>query len=203
MEPTLIVGDQIIITKFAYGYTRVTAPWIHGRVLARAPERGDVAVFKLPRDGRTNFIKRVIGLPGDRVQMKGGVLWLNGRQIPRETLPSVWIPSAHGFTRTVARIRETLPNGRQYVTYDYGADAVGDNTDLFIVPAGHYFVIGDNRDDSLDSRFSRMVGTGFVPAENLIGRAELILLSWSPGASLRRPETWFRETRFGRVIYGP
>ena len=199
MDPTLQEGDYLIVSKGAYGYSRhsivFSPPIFSGRILGRAPERGDIVVFKLPRDGRTDFVKRLIGLPGDRVQMKAGTVFINDVPVPRRAMPSVTMDSGYGFARSVARYQETLPNGKSYTTYDLGPDGEVDNTQVFVVPEGQYFFLGDNRDNSLDSRFPREIGVGFVPAENLVGKAQIILLSWRRGASLLKPWTWVMNAR--------
>ena len=204
MEPTLLEGDYIIVSKFSYGYSRHSIPFspplFKGRIMERAPERGDIIVFKLPRDGRTDYIKRLIGLPGDRVQMRQGRLWINGKEVVDKELPPVMIDSGYGFTRNVQRFQETLPGGRTFITYDFGPDGDVDNTPTFVVPEGHYFFMGDNRDNSLDSRVPAEIGVGFVPAENLVGKAQIILLSWNPGASLFKPWTWVMNARPSRFF---
>ena len=207
MEPTLLEGDYIIVSKFSYGYSRHSIPFspplFKGRIMERSPERGDIIVFKLPRDGRTDYIKRLIGLPGDRVQMRQGRLWINGKEVVDKELPPVMIDSGYGFTRNVQRFQETLPGGRTFITYDFGPDGDVDNTPTFVVPEGHFFFMGDNRDNSLDSRVPAEIGVGFVPAENLVGKAQIILLSWNPGASLFKPWTWVlnaRPSRFFNIL---
>ena len=207
MEPTLLEGDYIIVSKFSYGYSRHSIPFspplFKGRIMERAPERGDIIVFKLPRDGRTDYIKRLIGLPGDRVQMRQGRLWINGKEVVDKELPPVMIDSGYGFTRNVQRFQETPPGGRTFITYDFGPDGDVDNTPTFVVPEGHFFFMGDNRDNSLDSRVPAEIGVGFVPAENLVGKAQIILLSWNPGASLFKPWTWVlnaRPSRFFNIL---
>ena len=207
MEPTLLEGDYIIVSKFSYGYSRHSIPFspplFKGRIMERSPERGDIIVFKLPRDGRTDYIKRLIGLPGDRVQMRQGRLWINGKEVVDKELPPVMIDSGYGFTRNVQRFQETLPGGRTFITYDFGPDGDVDNTPTFVVPEGHFFFMGDNRDNSLDSRVPAAIGVGFVPAENLVGKAQIILLSWNPGASLFKPWTWVlnaRPSRFFNIL---
>ena len=205
MEPNLYEGDYIIVSKFSYGYSRHSIPFspplFEGRILGKGPERGDIVVFKLPRDNRTDYIKRVIGLPGDRVQMRGGLLYLNGQQVKREALPPVIEDTGYGFTRQVMRYRETLPGGRQFLTDDFGPDNDLDNTEVFTVPEGHYFMMGDNRDNSSDSRVPPEAGgVGYVPAENLVGKAQIILLSWSPGASIFKPWTWVMNAQPGRFF---
>jgi len=205
MEPTLLEGDYIIVSKSSYGYSYHSIPFnppiFHGRVLARTPERGDVVVFKLPRDGRTDYVKRLVGLPGDRIQMKGGVLYINGTAVPRRALTRATVDNGYGTPRSVDRYEETLPNGKRYVTYDYGPDGEMDNTEVFIVPEDHYFFMGDNRDISLDSRFASAIGVGYVPAENLVGKAQVIMLSWDKAASLFKPWTWVADARPGRFFH--
>jgi signal peptidase I len=205
MEPTLLEGDYVIVAKTSYGYSGfsipLNPPLIQGRVLPRAPHRGDIVVFKLPRDHHFDYVKRLVGLPGDRLQVIGGVLLLNGVAVPRKPLEPVLVDSGYGFTRSVQRYEETLPGGPSYVTYDYGPDGRLDNTGVFVVPAGHYFMMGDNRDNSLDSRVPASDGgVGFVPFENLEGKAQLIMLSWSAGASILKPWTWFMDIRLGRFF---
>jgi signal peptidase I len=207
MEPNLLEGDYIIVAKYAYGYSRHSIPFspplFSGRILDHAPQRGDIIVFKLPRDGHTDYIKRLIGLPGDRIDVRGGVVYINGKEIPREELPSVKVDSGYGFVRDVERFQETLPNGRKYVTYDYGPDGDMDNRGGFIVPEGHYFFMGDNRDNSLDSRAPEAIGVGYVPEENLVGKADIILLSWDKDASIFKPWTWVlnaRPSRFFNIL---
>ena len=205
MEPTLLEGDYIIVSKYAYGYSRNSIPFspplFKGRILEKAPQRGDIVVFKLPRDGHTDYIKRLIGLPGDRIQVTGGVLSINGKPVPRKPLTPVMIDSGWGFTRSVERYQETFPNGRTFITYDFGPDGDVDNTGVYVVPEGHYFFMGDNRDNSLDSRVPSEIGVGYVPAENLVGKAQIILLSWNKGASLFKPWTWFLDARPSRFFH--
>ena len=206
MEPNLYEGDYIVVTKFSYGYSHhsipLSPPIFKGRVFEKVPKRGDIVVFKTPHDNHTDLIKRVIGLPGDTIQMKQGLLYLNGELVPRTPLPSVKEDIGEGYVRDVARYRETLPGGKTYVTDDFGADGDLDNTDVYLVPAGHYFMMGDNRDNSLDSRVAPEAGgVGYVPAENLVGRAQIILLSWSPGASIFKPWTWVLNARPSRFVH--
>jgi len=210
MEPNLYEGDYVIVTKFNYGYSRHSPPislpssLFSGRLFAREPTRGDVIVFKLPRDtsGRTDYIKRLIGLPGDRIQVKQGVVYINDRPVARKPMPDGTEDMGYGVLRPVQRFRETLPNGVSYVVNSFGPDGEVDNTGVYIVPEGHYFMMGDNRDNSLDSRFPEEVGVGMVPAEDLEGPARIVLLSWRPGASIFKPWTWLnlRPDRFFHLL---
>jgi signal peptidase I len=195
MEPNLYEGDYVVVTKFSYGYSRYSIPFgpplFKGRIFEKPPQQGDIAVFKTPRDNHTDLIKRVIGLPGDRIQMKDGLLYINDKQVPRVPAGSVKEDVGEGYIRDVARFRETLPNGRSYLTDDFGPDGQLDNTDVYTVPPGNYFMMGDNRDNSADSRVPPEAGgVGYLPAENLVGRAQIVLVSWNKGASLFKPWTW-------------
>jgi signal peptidase I len=189
MEPGLVEGDYILVSKFSYGWSRASIPFspplFPGRVLGRAPDRGDVIVFKSGPAG-TAVIKRVVGLPGDRIQVRGGEVLVNGRALPQTALARV-----AGERGPAALIQERMPEGRSYLTLDRGSGREGDDTDAHRVPADSYFVMGDNRDDSLDSRWPLGMGMGYVPAEAVVGEAQLILLSWDAGASLFKPWTWF------------
>jgi signal peptidase I len=203
MENTLLVGDYLFVSKFSYGYSLYSLPWgywirrhvdMPGRIFASEPERGDIIVFKYPPDNETDYIKRLIGLPGDRIQMRAGVLYLNGRAVPRvytgETTATI-----NGSRRTVREYRETLPNGISYITLDAAPDFPLDNTGEYVVPEGHYFLMGDNRDNSNDSREA----VGMVPFENLVGRARFIWFSIDETAELFEPWTWFGAIRYDRI----
>ncbi|WP_309643759.1 signal peptidase I [Phenylobacterium sp.] len=204
MEPALLVGDYIVVSKFDYGWSRHSVPFSpplpHGRLMGRAPERGDVVVFQLPRDESVAYIKRVIGLPGDRVQVIGGVVFVNGRAIPRAPIGPIQDPGDPQVT--VVQERETKPNGQTYTTFDRGSGHEGDDTEVYIVPADHYFVMGDNRDNSLDSRWPSAIGVGLVPADNLAGKARFVMLSWRDGASLFKPWTWVTRFQPDRALLG-
>jgi len=204
MEPALVTGDYIVVSKFAYGWSRASLlfdpPLFHGRINGRDPARGDVVVFRLPRDPQQTWIKRVIGLPGDRVQVSAGMVFVNGRPLIQTVIGPGRDHDAPA--RAVLRVQETLPEGRRYTTWLAGLGQPGDDTGVYVVPAGDYFVMGDNRDNSLDSRWPREVGVGLLPAENLVGKAEFVLASWRPGASIFKPWTWlsFQPGRFFHAI---
>lgn len=202
MEPGLRTGDYVVVWKGSYGYSRASIPFNPplpgGRILFRQPHRGDVIVFRLPRDPNQVYVKRLIGLPGDRVQVKAGQVFVNGAAIPQTPGRFVEDPEAPG--RRVREVVEPRPDGKRYVTYDGGPDHEGDDTDVYVVPAGHYFFMGDNRDNSLDSRWPRAAdGVDFVPAENLVGKVEIVMVSWNEGASILKPWTWL-DLRASRVL---
>ena len=181
MTPTLMVGDYVVAAKYAYGYGRYSVPFassvISGRILAADPEYGDIVVFRSPKDNSTDYVKRVVGLAGDRLQMRQGRLILNDRPVTRVALAEVSADTACGVDEgaTVKRWREALPSGASYVTYDCDDNSFLDNTAVFTVPPGHVFVLGDNRDNSTDSRM--MSSFGFVPMDNLVGKITRII--WS------------------------
>ena len=203
MEPNLYEGDYIVVSKWSYGYSKHSIPFsppvFNGRILGKGPERGDIAVFKLPRDNKTDYIKRVIGLPGDKVQMIANKLYINGAPVQDVVVTRAEMADMFG-PRAVTQVRETLPGGRTFMTQDFGPGGDLDDTPLYEVPAGHYFMMGDNRDNSIDSRVEMSAGVGMVPAENLVGKAEIIMFSWTPGASLFNPVSWFANVRFSRFF---
>jgi len=201
MEPNLYEGDYIIVSKWNYGYSRHAMPWspplFEGRIFGSQPDRGDVVVFKLPQDNRTDYIKRVIGLPGDRIQMIGGQLHINGEAVEDVPAGSLRIDGPFG-PMDAAQIDETLPEGRTFRIQDFGRGFDLDDTQVFEVPEGYYFMMGDNRDNSIDSR----ADVGLVPEENLVGKAQIVLFSWEPGASLWNPVSWFANLRPSRFFNG-
>lgn len=200
MIPTLLIGDYLFVSKFSYGYSRYSFPlgigFFNGRILGSAPERGDVAVFRHPPTNREDFIKRIVGMPGDRIQMISGRLHINGEAVARRRIEDHLSRDALGQVRRVPQYEETLPNGRTYVIREgFGDRGPADNTREFVVPSGNYFAMGDNRDDSNDSR-----GWGFVPADNLIGRAEILFYSTDGTAGWLQPWRWIQATRFKRIF---
>jgi len=221
MLPRLMIGDFLFVAKWPYGYSRYSLPFglasFDGRILAGAPARGDVVVFRYP--GRDeDYVKRLIGLPGDRIQLRGGQLVLNGRPVPRVRIADYLMPVTANspcryvvpaLARTVEergrrfcaypRYRETLPGGRSYEVLDQVPYGPGDDTGVYVVPQGHYFMMGDNRDDSADSRYPRGEGVGFLPADYLVGRALILFFSTDGSADWIRPWTWLSAARWDRV----
>ena len=224
MKDTLLVGDFLFVNKMAYGYSRYSCeiPFttislcpVTGRLFGAEPERGDVVVFRHPTAG-VDYIKRLIGLPGDKIQVKDGVLYINGAAAPQEPAgdfeelfeaqgPMGKHPRCEngavgeGGICKKSRYIETLPNGRQHAVLNIDSDGAADNTDIFTVPEGSYFVMGDNRDNSMDSRFAQSAGgVGFLPAEYLIGRADRIMFS-AAGQRLFYFWTW-RSDRFFKAV---
>jgi signal peptidase I len=181
MEPTILPGEMIFVSKYNYGYGRYSLPFAppsdRGRVFPADPQLGDVVVFRIASDARTDYIKRVAGLPGDRVQLMNGVLSLNGEPAKRERLADFIVPDAFERGAPAKRWRETLPNGAGYEVIQIAENSPQSNTNVFEVPPGYFFALGDNRDNSLDSRFASF---GFVPLDNLVGRAQIVF--WSPHA---------------------
>lgn len=221
MLPRLWNGDYLLAAKWPYGFSRSSLPFgvpllPESRLLASDPERGDVVIFKQPPLKDVDYIKRVIGLPGDTVQMKGGQLWLNGEPVPKVRIADFEIPvsgntdcASPQFAAKAAdgsdvcrypRFRETLPEGRSYEVLDFG-QRPQDDTDPVVVPEGHLFLMGDNRDNSEDSRFPAEPGrgVGLVPMDNLVGRATLMMFSTDGGAEWIKPWTWFTAARWNRI----
>ena len=202
MVPTLLVGDYLFVSKYAYGYSRhslpLSPPLFDGRIFESEPERGDVAVFKWPDDNSTDYIKRMIGLPGDRIQVVGGVLHINGEPVERRRIEDYVSRDGFGNLRREPQYIETLPNGRSHLIIESGGDTARfDDTRVFVVPAGHYFAMGDNRDNSADSRAFR---NSFVPAENLVGRANFIFFSIDGGHGILELWSWPSNARFDRLL---
>ena len=203
MENTLLVGDYLFVEKFSYGYSRYTFPFggwpfgdkMSGRYFAHEPTRGDVIVFKFPQDNSTDFIKRLIGMPGDTIQMKQGVLFINGKVVPKKRVAD-YIETVDGYEHHVPQYEETLPEGKTYRVLDRDPDGALDTTEEFHVPAGHYFMMGDNRDNSDDSR----AAVGYVPAENLEGKAEIRFFSTDGSAKVWEVWKWPFAIRYSRIL---
>jgi signal peptidase I len=204
MVPTLLVGDYLFVSKFSYGYSRFSLPFglplFSGRIFFHSPERGDVVVFKLPTDNSTDYIKRVIGLPGDHIQMKAGNLFINDQLVPRKRIQDYLYQEGSGTVIPLAQYIETLPNGVQHRIIKMGDNGPLDNTQVYTVPPGDYFMMGDNRDNSQDSRVLSAVG--YVPMENLIGRAEFIFFSTDGSARLWEIWKWPFAIRYSRLFHG-
>jgi signal peptidase I len=225
MLPTLYIGDYLVVVKWPYGYSRYSFPFgfpaFGGRIFEHLPARGDVAVFRVPSED-ADLIKRVIGLPGDTVEVRSGQLILNGTAVPREPLPPYKLPvsantpckvvppaspvlvQGSGGTYCMIRAyRETLPGGPSYTVLDELQNGPADDFPATRVPAGHVFMMGDNRDDSLDSRFPMEIGgIGMVPVDDLIGRAVVTFWSTDGSASYWKPWTWFTALRATRIGNG-
>ncbi|KQV63901.1 signal peptidase I [Rhizobium sp. Root1220] len=202
MMPTLLVGDYIFVNKFAYGYSKYSLPFspnlFSGRIFASEPKRGDVVVFRFPPNPEIDYIKRLVGLPGDHIQVREGVLYINGKAVPKVPDGTFNSDYAQDPGQDVPVFRETLDDGVTYDTLDQSPVSRADNTREFIVPEGHYFMMGDNRDNSLDSRFD----VGFVPAENLVGRASVIFFSLGNDTSFREIWKWPTNMRWDRLFKG-
>ena len=201
--PTLLIGDYLFVSKYSYGYSRYSVPFgppiLNGRIWASEPKRGDIAVFKLPKDNSTDYIKRVIGLPGDRIQVVEGVLQINGQAVKRERIENYRTTDAFNQPIEVPQYLETLPNGVQHKIIERDGDrGYWDNTYVYTVPPGHFFMMGDNRDNSTDSRDEASVG--FVPFENFVGRAEIIFFSIDESASAWKIWEWPATVRWGRML---
>lgn len=200
MIPTLLVGDYLFVSKMSYGYSRHSLPFslplVPGRVMYDMPKRGDVAVFKLPSDGRTDYIKRIVGLPGDVVQVRSGILHINGEAVKRERLGEYVYKDTRGIYHNTVRYRETLPNGVSHEIIEESDTYPADNTPEYRVPDGHFFAMGDNRDNSRDSRF--LMDVGYIPKENLVGRAEVLF--FSNDGSFWQVWTWPWTLRFERFF---
>ncbi len=200
MKSNLLIGDYLFVSKYSYGYSRYSfplgIPFFKGRILAAGePKRGDVVVFRYPPNPRIDYIKRLIGLPGDKVQVKDGIVYINGKALERKFVDD-FSDSENNMVKVIPRFIETLPEGKIItILKEKGVDAAN-NTPEYVVPEGKYFMMGDNRDNSRDSRFE----VGFVSAENLVGRAEIIWFSTDGSASYFNPVSWFTALRTDRFF---
>jgi signal peptidase I len=211
MVPTLLVGDYLFVSKFSYGYSRYSLPFglplFSGRIFlpfSGLPERGDVTVFKLPTDPSTDYIKRIVGLPGDHIQMRHGELYINDQLVPRRAIDD-YVYEEGGTTIVLHQYLESLPRGPGETVLEHPIIKVGnngplDNTPVYEVPPGHYFAMGDNRDNSQDSRVLSAVG--YVPAENLVGRAQFLFFSTTGAARWWEVWKWPFAIRYRRLLNG-
>ena len=200
MYPTLYVGDYLFVSKYTYGYSKHSLPWslplFEGRIWEDTPQRGDVVVFKYPADNRTDFIKRVIGLPGDKIKLEKGRLYINGEQVKREQTDDFVLRTPYGSAERYNQYIETLPNGVKHRILEISDNEQNDEFAELEVPAGNYFMMGDNRDRSDDSR----VSVGFVPAENLVGKARFLFFSHNEDQEWYKPWGWPKKIRWSRLF---
>ncbi|HAW33046.1 MAG TPA: signal peptidase I [Alphaproteobacteria bacterium] len=203
MIPTLLVGDYLFVSKMSYGYSRhslpLSLPLIKNRIFYTEPKRGDVIVFKMPSDNKTDYIKRLIGLPGDRIQVREGRLYINGDMVDRQSAGEYVMRDPRGKALRFEKYIETLPEGVKHPVLEISDDAPFDNTVEFTVPEDHFFMMGDNRDNSLDSR---SVKVGFVPKNNLVGRAKFLFFSNDGSAAWWQIWKWPMAVRWSRLFNG-
>ncbi len=201
MKPNLLIGDYVFVSKLSYGYSKYSFPfgdkfnYFNGRIFSSEPQRGDVAVFRLPSEDSINYIKRVIGLPGDKIQMTQGILYINGNRVEKEFDGFFTELDEVGAPFDIMQYRENISNKKKFLVLDQISEAPQDNTRVYVVPQGHYFFMGDNRDNSRDSRYGDV---GFVPHENLVGKAKIIFFS-NP-KPIWQPINWIKSVRFSRIF---
>lgn len=203
MIPTLLVGDYLFVSKFSYGYSNYSFPLspnlFQGRIFGSLPKRGDVAVFRLPRDPSIDYIKRIVGLPGDTIQMKQGHLYINGTELPRDADGGYTTEGdGDGPPMALKQYIETMPDGLKHPILKASDDGPLDNTDVYHVPPGYVFGMGDNRDDSLDSRVLDAVG--YIPVANLVGKADFIFFSIYAQYPWWEVWQWPFEIRWNRIF---
>ena len=200
MKPNLLVGDFIFVSKYSYGFSKHSLPFsipiIPGKIFSNTPERGDVVVFKTPENNRTDYIKRVIGLPGDKIEIKNGIIFINGSEILRKKLNDFIDTDNKTSNKRVRMYNEYFFN-KEINILDITDNGIADNTQLFNVPENHFFVMGDNRDNSQDSRFISTVG--FIPYENLVGKAQFIFFSLE-NARFLQIWKWPNSIRYERIF---
>ena len=201
MYPNLYVGDFLFVSKYTYGYSKHSFPFsfpsFEGRIWADEPKYGDVVVFKFPQDNKTDFIKRVVGLPGDKIKMENGRLVVNGKTLERTEQENFVLRNAYGKAERFHQYEETLPNGKKHTILEISDEEAEDNSTEVTVPEGHLFLMGDNRDRSNDSR----VSVGFVPMENLVGKARFLFFSYDPNeGAWYKPWTWGKKIRWSRIF---
>ncbi len=202
MLPTLYEGDYIFVSKLSYGYSRYSFPFgstglfdgFEGRIFESIPERGDIIVFRLPNNPRIDYIKRLVGLPGDRLRVVNGILYVNGEEASQRRIKDLQVTMSDGRVKFVPRFMEKLPGGREHVILDENPNGEVDTTEEYVVPEGNYFFMGDNRDNSIDSRY--ITDVGYVPAQNLIGQAKVIAFSSNPDVPKQDVGGWLRFDRF-------
>lgn len=203
MKSNLLVGDYLFVSKYSYGYSRYSfplgLPLFEGRILEKnTPRRGDIVVFRLPSNPRIDYIKRIIGLPGDRIQVKEGIVYINDKPLPREPMDNFTDDEHKTSVKMIPRFDETLPEGKVITILKERMRGMADNTPVYEVPEHHYFMMGDNRDNSRDSRYLQEVG--YVPEENLVGHAEIIFFSIDGTADWYNPVSWVKSLRFERFF---
>ncbi|MBR6663393.1 MAG: signal peptidase I [Alphaproteobacteria bacterium] len=200
MYPTLFVGDYLFVSKYTYGYSRHSLPWsiplFEGRIWSDAPQRGEVVVFKYPRDNRTDYIKRVIGMPGDKIKLEQGRLYINGELVKREQIEDFVMRNDMGNAERYRQYIETLPGGTKHRILEISDHEYNDDFEEVEIPQGMYFMMGDNRDRSDDSR----VNVGFVPVENLVGKARFLFFSHNVDEAWYKPWTWPKKIRWSRLF---
>ncbi len=202
MKSNLLIGDYLFVSKYTYGYSRYSFPLgivpIKDRIMKDEPKRGDVVVFRLPTNTRIDYIKRVMGLPGDKIQLKSGIVYINGQALERVPHDTFVDDEFENAKKSIPRLEETLPEGKKILILKERRFGAADDTEVYTVPANHYFMMGDNRDNSRDSRY--MSEVGFVPAANLVGRAEMIFFSIDETVRWYNPLTWVTGLRYDRFF---